>query len=256
MSARNRNSLRRDEGSAFVISVLVLFMLSVLGLALMLTTSTEKSIAINHRWGQQAFFNADAGLEYGKNVLASYALQDGDFRSVLPALRVVGQMAAKPNDIAACADHTQPGCRDYQYSIDVDDAGTIKMYIGRVLADMNGRPVQYDFRLPTGNDTLNDIDFDGNSDVRGTVTLWVRRPLDGGVDYTGDDRIILTAEGTAPGNQGAGAGRNVAVRRLEQALMFSAAGGGREGDQYSDVTKNSDTTSEAAQAGLVAGSIQ
>ena len=61
-----------DEGSAFVISILVLFVLSVLGMALMLTTTTEKDIAINYRWGEQAFFNADAALEYGKNVLGAW----------------------------------------------------------------------------------------------------------------------------------------------------------------------------------------
>ena len=53
-----------EEGSAFVISILVLFVLSVLGVALMLTTVTEKDIAVNYRWGEQAFFNADAGLGY------------------------------------------------------------------------------------------------------------------------------------------------------------------------------------------------
>ena len=31
--------------------------------------------------------------------------------------------------------------------------------------DLNGRLVQYDFRQPTGTDTLGDIDFDGNDDV-------------------------------------------------------------------------------------------
>ena len=254
MSATQRKPLRGNQGSAFVISILVLFMLTVLGLALMLTTSTEKEIAINYRWGQQAFFNADAGLEFGKNVLASYALQDGDFQNILPPVRVLGSMTLKPNDVGACADETIAGCRDYQYFIDLD--GATRMYIGKVLRDINGRLVQYDFRQPLGNDTLNDIDFDGTSDVQGTVTLWVRRPLVGGADYAQDDRIILTAEGTAPNGQGIGSGRNVAMRRLEQTLLFSRPGGGREGDKYSDVTKNSDTTSTAADAGLVAGSIQ
>ena len=254
MSATERKPRRGNKGSAFVISILVLFILTVLGLALMLTTSTEKSIAINYRWGQQAFFNADAGLEYGKTVLASYALQDGDFQNILPPPRVLGSMTLKPNDVGACADETVAGCRDYQYFIDVD--GVTRMYIGKVLRDINGRLVQYDFRQPLGNDTLNDIDFDGTSDVQGTVTLWVRRPLVGGADYAQDDRIILTAEGTAPNGQGIGSGRNVAMRRLEQTLLFSGPGGGREGDNYSDVTKNSDTTSTAADAGLVAGAIQ
>ena len=50
----------KEEGSAFVISILVLFVLTVLGMALMLTTTTEKDIAINYRWGEQAFFNTSS----------------------------------------------------------------------------------------------------------------------------------------------------------------------------------------------------
>ena len=42
MSAMKRRP-HGNQGSAFVISILVLFMLTVLGLALMLTTSTEQS---------------------------------------------------------------------------------------------------------------------------------------------------------------------------------------------------------------------
>ena len=83
--------LRTEEGSAFVISILVLFVLSVLGLALMLTTTTEKDISINFRWGEQAFFNADAALEYGKNVLAAYAVVNTDFAAVLPPPRGPGR---------------------------------------------------------------------------------------------------------------------------------------------------------------------
>ena len=76
-----------NEGSAFVISILVLFVLTVLGLALMLTTTTEKEIAINYRWGEQAFFNADAALEYGKNLLAQEVFVNADFRGILPPAR-------------------------------------------------------------------------------------------------------------------------------------------------------------------------
>ena len=77
-----------ESGSAFVISILVLFVLSVLGMALMLTTTTETDISVNYRWGEMAFFNADAALEYGKNILAAYALRDGDLRLALPPARI------------------------------------------------------------------------------------------------------------------------------------------------------------------------
>ena len=60
----NPNPSRNSLGESIIrlrfglaISIIVLFVLSALGLALMLTTTTEKSIAINYRWGEQAFFN-------------------------------------------------------------------------------------------------------------------------------------------------------------------------------------------------------
>lgn len=247
----------RDEGSAFVISILVLFVLSVLGMALMLTTTTEKDIAINHRWGEQAFFNADAALEYGKNVLGSYLLANNDFSAILPPPRADVTVpdpsapwgAAHP-DPGAC-DPSSPGCRDYQYFADmcppVGAAGTacVRVYIGRVLPRDDGTLAQYDFRLP-GGVVPGDLDGDGTADLEGTTTLWVRRPIVGNQDYgfpTPDvpsgrhDRVILTAEGTAPGAMGAGAARPVSVRRLEMTVRRPSSG--IEGDIYSDTSRAS-----------------
>lgn len=244
-----------ESGSALVISILVLFVLSVLGLALMLTTMTEKGIAVNYRWGEQAFYNADAALEYGKNVLAAHALAAGDMRDTLPPPRGAAEMNLPPADAAACGDPTQPGCRDYQYSI---QQGGQTIYIGRVLRDLNDRLIQYDFRQPTGNDTRGDIDRDGISDIEGTVTLWVRRPIIGDRDYDKNDRVILTAEGTAPNYEGAAAGRTASLRRLEMTLRVPLTG--VSGDQYSDTTKGSDSDgtlgSQAAAAGGVLTTVQ
>jgi hypothetical protein len=140
--ARRMAKLKSNEGSAFVISILILFVLTVLGLALMLTTSTEKDIAINYRWGEQAFFNADAALEYGKNVLASYALLNANFTAILPPFRSSGNTTvpygatwgpAHPEPLA-CTPST-PGCRDYQYFVDQCPGGAVqpctRVYIRR-----------------------------------------------------------------------------------------------------------------------------
>ncbi len=251
---------KRNEGSAFVISILVLFVLTVLGLALMLTTTTEKEIAINYRWGEQAFFNADAALEYGKNVLASYALVNGSFQALLPPPRGPGEPflttvsnpdvvwgGAHPEGGAPCNPATA-GCRDYQYYIDRCPAvgDCTRVYIGRVLLRPDTSPVMYDFRAPAG--TPGDLDGDGARDLDGTFTLWVRRPLQGNADYGFPDpietpaglhdRVILTAEGTAPNAQGAGTGRATSLRRLEMSIRLP--GSGTEGTEHSSAENRSD----------------
>ncbi len=251
-----------DEGSAFVISVLILFVLSVLGMALMLTTTTEKDIAINYRWGEQAFFNADAALEYGKNVLGDYALRNGDFAAVLPPARndVTVPDASAPwgtaiPDPASCNPAT-PGCRDYQYFVDhcppAAPGPCVRVYIGRVLTRGDGTQVQYDFRLP-GGAVPGDVDNDGDADLEGTVTVWVRRPIvgtrdygvqDAGSPFGRHDRVILTAEGTAPGAMGAGAARPVSLRRLEMVVRQPTSG--IEGDRYGQVTSGSDSGTRQA----------
>ena len=263
MQSTRAHHLRvREEGSAFVISILILFVLTVLGLALMLTTTTEKDIAINYRWGEQAFFNADAALEYGKNVLGAHLLNFGNFETLLPPPRIDVTVpdgnqpwgVARP-DAGSC-DPTAPGCRDYQYYVDRCPPGgggpCVRVYIGRVLTRPDGTPAMYDFRAP-GGAVAGDLDGDGNADLEGTVTLWVRRPIVGTSDYgvpspanpTGlHDRAILTAEGTAPGAMGAGAARTVSLRRLEMTVRRPQSG--VEGDEHADITNASDRSSASS----------
>jgi hypothetical protein len=229
---------KSNEGSAFVISILVLFVLTVLGLALMLTTSTEKDIAINYRWGEQAFFNADAALEYGKNVLASYALLSADYRRSCRPRALVALRRSLPGHCGRCApidplacDPTTAGCRDNQYFIDQcpppPAVGCTRVYIGRVLRRSDGTQAMWDFRLPAG--TPGDLDNDGAADIEGTYTLWVRRPMVGdrrlrnAVAGTENDRVILTAEGTARAPRARG-GRPTSLRRLEMSLRLPTAG--------------------------------
>jgi hypothetical protein len=251
-----------DEGSAFVISILVLFVLTVLGLALMLTTTTEKEISTNYRWGEQAFFNADAALEYGKNVLASYATVNANFAAILPPARGPGQpvgdivvtpadeddRTAKHPEGGGPCDPATAGCRDYQYYIDQCASPGVgpcnRIYIGRVLNRPDGTPAMYDFRAPAG--ALGDLDGDGAQDIDGTFTIWVRRPVVGTRDYGSlpneDDRVIITAEGTAPNGLGAGTGRPVSVRRLEMSVRLPTQG--IQGTEKSD-SSNPDSSAEA-----------
>ena len=62
---RNRNSSRRGErGAALVVAILVLAILTVIGIALMLITSTESRIAANEWSVNRAFYSSDAGIRW------------------------------------------------------------------------------------------------------------------------------------------------------------------------------------------------
>ncbi len=59
---RKRQS--RERGAALVVAILVLAILTVIGIALMLITSTEYRIAANEWSVNRAFYSADAGVRW------------------------------------------------------------------------------------------------------------------------------------------------------------------------------------------------
>ena len=62
---RSRRSVRSGErGAALVIAILVLAILTVIGIALMLITSTESRIAANEWSVNRAFYASDAGIRW------------------------------------------------------------------------------------------------------------------------------------------------------------------------------------------------
>jgi hypothetical protein len=226
----------------------------------MLTTTTETDISVNYRWGEMAFYNADAALEYGKNVLATYAFQQGDFSAALPPWRPDVLVSSSDDwgekipESPDCGDpRNTAGCRDYQYYFDhgpVDSSNNYtRVYIGRVLREFGtGRPIQYDFRQPADNDTRGDIDGDGTTDIEGTVTLWIRRPVVGNQDADSNGVAVLTAEGTAPNYMvAAGTGRPGSLRRLEMTVSLGDAG--VIGDLYSHAGLKGETSARIDQEG-------
>jgi type IV pilus assembly PilX-like protein len=55
---------RRERGAALVLAILVLSILTVIGIALMLVTSTESRIAANEWSMNRAFYASDAGIRW------------------------------------------------------------------------------------------------------------------------------------------------------------------------------------------------
>ena len=73
---------RREAGSAFVIALLVLVVLSILGLSLMLVTAGENQVGANERMVNRVFYTADSGLA----VAASRILVANDYSALTEEL--------------------------------------------------------------------------------------------------------------------------------------------------------------------------
>lgn len=64
LDPRRRRPMREtQEGSAYIVTLMVLFVLTALGLSLTLITSTESTIGSQERTIQRTFFAADSGLQ-------------------------------------------------------------------------------------------------------------------------------------------------------------------------------------------------
>lgn len=219
-----------ESGFALILALLALMLLTTLGITLATTTSTEMQIATNFRWGLQAKYNAEAGLELGKRFL-----RQTDWRAILPQGRGVADFDAAEAraDNDKCEDPANPkqGCLSYvdnvssrtgpegepsrNYELETCDTWNYAG-LGVVLDDLNQA-----FPFQNSSTML-------GATLNGTFTLWIRRPVvfdENGqrVDSSDDSRIVLTAEGTAPYQQGGATGtfqvRNRAVRYMQVELL-------------------------------------
>ncbi|MBW8058457.1 MAG: hypothetical protein FVQ86_10660 [candidate division NC10 bacterium] len=71
MSKRSRYPITEQRGIVLILSLLVMTVLSVLGLAFLATARTENTVASNYRNHTAAFYAAEAGLESGVASLKS-----------------------------------------------------------------------------------------------------------------------------------------------------------------------------------------
>lgn len=64
-----RTDRKNERGAALIVAILVLAILTVIGIALMLITSTEARIAANEWSINRAFYSADAGIRWAAGQL-------------------------------------------------------------------------------------------------------------------------------------------------------------------------------------------
>lgn len=212
-STTGRRAKKQEAGFALIVALLTLLLLTFLGLTLATTTSTELQIANNYRWSQQAYYNAEAGLELAKRFLRGQTV----WSVVVPPARTSAQMAAKPTPWTLARNDQYGGVTRNWENFDCDQTGIVGNSAG-----YEGYGVVLDFA--TFASPYQTVSSFLGQNLNGTFTVWVRRPLlvnaDGTVqDNTADDKLVVTAEGTAP-FVGATAGttyafQNRAVRVLE-----------------------------------------
>jgi len=230
-----------QEGFALVLAILALLLLTVLGLSLAATTSTELQIATNYRWSQQALYNAEAGVEAGKAILRNVS-----WTAILPAARTAtpgapwdGKTSAGSPGGGATPTYSRPDqwgnpSRNFENS-SCDQKG-FGMGYGVVLDDGSANaPYQYVGAAQTFGQNLN-----------GSFTLWVRRPLNFRADTKLDDysldsdNLVLVSEGVAPFTEG---------------NISSSFGAANRAVQVIEVTLFRTTTTTASTCGFRSGQV-
>ena len=227
---RDGHAAAGESGFALILAILALMLLTMLGLALATTTSTELQIATNYRWSQQALYNAEAGVEVGKIILRSV---QPDWTAVLPGARCP---TCSPS-VATWTGTTSPsvagGGATALYSR-ADTWGNVTRNYESWNCDQKGNGMGYGVVLDDGtaNAPYQYVSTAIGQNLNGAFTLWVRRPLDFRSDaqlddYSADnDNVVLVSEGIAPfsgGNITTGFGTaNRAVQLIEVTLARAA----------------------------------
>jgi hypothetical protein len=202
-----------QQGFALILAILSLMLLTFLGLTLATSTSTELQIATNYRWSQQAEYNAQAGLEAGRVMLAQVAVPTTQWAGNLYPVRTgVWNPGA-----AVLPTVVPPGGtgRDFDHAS----------------CDTRGG-VGYGLVLTQGATRYENVSSFGTQSVNGAFTVWVRRGLIVDVNgrFTDDpanDNLIIVSEGVAPyvGPADAFIRAHQAVRVLETTFQLSVSPG-------------------------------
>jgi Tfp pilus assembly protein PilX len=222
-SMRDSRAGHAEGGFALILAILALMLLTMLGLALATTTSTELQIATNYRWSQQALYNAEAGVEAGKSLLRTM-----NWQAVLPNARLTTPGApwsgtTSPAGAGGGATPPIPPPR-------TDAWGNPARNFENWSCDQKGFGMGYGVVLDDGtaNAPYQYVTTAIGQNLNGAFTLWIRRPLNFRADaqlddYSADnDNLVLVSEGVAPftgGNIATAFGAaNQAVQVIEVSL--------------------------------------
>ena len=254
---------QREAGFALILAILALMLMTFLGLTLATSTSTELQIATNYRWSQQAYYNAEAGIEYGKSLLRNM-----NWTLLLPDPRMGGAENCTPDPSRAgfkCWFLDSNTAPYYPETPPVepppyarpDAHGNPSRNFENAQCDTFGGGMGYGVVLDDGGGFgpyQNVTNIPGVPPLNGSFTLWIRRDQVPNADASFTDApagndldLVLTSEGTAPytGETSALAftQQNRAVKTLQATLSRTLGtpcgtrggqvGGGPEGSNFS-----------------------
>src|SRR5262245_7046600 len=130
--SRRAISLSDADGTALIVVLLSMMLLSALGMALSISTSTETKIAAGYAWSAQTFYGAETGLGRAVQELSSIA----DWTDVLG-----GSVTSTFNDCAAgvrtLADGTQ---LDLSQATDLVNCGHVSCGLDELSVSTADRP--------------------------------------------------------------------------------------------------------------------
>jgi PilX N-terminal len=185
---------RSQQGFALILALLSLVVLTLLGLTLATTTSTELQIASNYRWSKQAYYNAEAGVEAAVALLSTTGLDDfGDMSTAPPGVLDVARTTSWAMSTLQMPTGPLPSGMDY-YPVTAIPG-----------CDERGGGVGYGRVVQIGATRLEEQStVFGAQGLPGTFTAWVRREVrmnaaDGRfLDNDKNTVAVLTVMGTAP----------------------------------------------------------
>ena len=252
---------RREAGFALILAILALMLMTFLGLTLATSTSTELTIATNYRWSQQAYYNAETGIEYGKSLLRFM-----NWSLLLPTSRMGG------SEPGCAPDPSSAGFKCWWLTTKTpaetlpiepppydrnDIHGNPSRNFENFACDTFGGGMGYGVVLDDGGafqGYQNVTNIPGVPTLNGSFTLWIRRDQIANLDGSFSDApegtdlaLVLTAEGTAPytgeNSTMAFTQQNRAVATLQATLTRTLGtpcgtrggqvGGGPEGSNFS-----------------------
>lgn len=137
--------MKSEQGSIAVVSIVIMMLLSIMGMALLALSQTEAEIAVNHRDGIAAQYVAEAGIQEAVSRLKT----DPDF---------VSQTEEKAYHAAVKSLGTRPAAGSYTVEIEPDVQGVMQnsrkiTAVGRV-NEVKRRVIAY-ITLPMPTDEEN-----------------------------------------------------------------------------------------------------